>query len=184
MTIHFTFDANDNSEWGIHYARTNQENNRRLLRIRILMPLSTLCLALSLRLLGYYGPSLAIVGFGAGVTALTFIMPLFMPSLIRYRMRKRFEKPENAKDLGQRSLSINEQGLTCITDSATTIFQWKAIDTIDVTPGYAFVRIGTKAAIVIPRATVEDGLFNNFVEEALKLRSQSANQTAFPQRAI
>jgi hypothetical protein len=82
-----------------------------------------------------------------------------MPHLLRYMIRKRYAKPDNAKYLGEHSLAIDAQGFTHRTPYTESRYAWGALDRIEAEPSHTYWYVSSCQAIVIPHQKIVEGNF-------------------------
>lgn len=84
------------------------------------------------------------------------------------RIRRLYAEGKNKGLIGPHELEITEQDLVERTQVGERHTQWSAIDGVSTTPGHTFIFLSALEAHVIPRTTILDGNYEDFVNEVKK----------------
>ena len=109
--------------------------------------------------------------FGAGVIALLFPW-LYLRGAERQTIRLYFEGPATGI-FGDFSLALEQQGLRGSSEAGEQLVYWRAIYRISQTPDHAFIYLNPAVAIIIPRAKILSGPFEQFMHEIQSRAPQS-----------
>ena len=74
---------------------------------------------------------------------------------------------------GEKTIEINEEGVLVVSESATSLYKWKAIQRVVETPTHAFLMVGPLMGIIVPRAAMASDGYVAFVSEAKRLYAQA-----------
>lgn len=124
----------------------------------------------------------AIVGNWAFVVlgvALGMLYAFLAPNLLRQNIRntalKLYSQEPGRSLLGNRGLSISEEGLVATTaDGGETLTPWTAISGLERTADYAIIYVGQVAAHVVPKNALLEGDLEAFLVELERHLPQSA----------
>ena len=78
------------------------------------------------------------------------------------------ERPDKVV-FGEHELKTDEQGFTERSDVAEHSIRWEGVNAIQTTPRHAFIFVGAWRAFIVPRASVLEGDFDEFISEARDL---------------
>jgi len=112
-----------------------------------------------------------LVWIGAGVIALLFPW-LYLRGAERQTIRLYLEGPATGI-FGDFSLALEQQGLRGSSEAGEQLVYWRAIYRISQTPDHAFIYLNPAVAIIIPRAKILSGPFEQFMHEIQSRAPQS-----------
>jgi len=70
--------------------------------------------------------------------------------------------------IGEHVLTIDDTGVTESTAFGEQLTRWEGVERIETTDTHAFIFVGAIMAHVVPRATVAEGNFEEFISTAMK----------------
>lgn len=163
MEIRFSLGLDDLQALADYHSQTSDSARRQLRAARLGVALLMVLLAAAT-----YGLRR---DAGAAAFALGFavLWALFLPRLQRALLRRQLARLYRA---GQargayrgRALALGPDGLIERTPHGAAELSWQAIARVDSTPGHTFLFVGPSQAIILPRAGVEQGDYQVFVDE-------------------
>jgi len=170
MTLHYRLDAEDMGGLSNWYY-TQMEEGKKIIR-RSTTFLTMIFSALFFITFINAPSSIQWIVATIGLLSCLFFVAVY-PRRLRNTLSansiKGAAKPENAGYVGQKTVEINEEGIISISERATALYKWSAINQIITTPDHAFLMLGSLQALVIPRSKVEEGNFDAFIAEATRL---------------
>jgi YcxB-like protein len=81
------------------------------------------------------------------------------------KVRRLYSEGKNSAALGAHRLSIREDGLTSETEVSSSTISFKGIEKIESSPTHIFIYISAISAMVIPKAGVTEGDYEDFLAQ-------------------
>lgn len=114
-------------------------------------------------------------GFGL----LAIVSAVFYPYLHQRRVQRHIErlveKRSKPESFAKRKLGVTAEGLEEESEYAASKVKWHLVDGIDITPGNTFISIEGVYSVIIPKASVKSGDYDEFVRS---VREYTENKTA------
>lgn len=147
-----------------HLAEESEDLRKQFRRHQAQVP--GFMVLVSLLLWFYYKDSLSAMYVGVIALAWGFGVPAYMRWSLRRQIRSLYSLEDKQSVLGRFSLRVDPQALVEINASGESTTPWSDVLRIEATKKYAFVFVGPRAALIIPRATVSKGDLHDFVRAA------------------
>jgi len=121
--------------------------------------------------------SLSVFIFGLILSCcLFFFLRWFFTRQIRTTVKKLHGEHPNKGMLGEHELEIDADGLIEKTEVNETKIKWGGIERIETTLEYTFIFIGAAMAYVIPKSSVLERQYDEFIEAAREMLSNKIPQ--------
>lgn len=167
MIIKYDNTMEDMIAFNQHYIETSPVQRKSLFSIRWKMPVLTL---IFFGILSWSDHSFGFLIYGLVVAIVLFLV---YPAMFRKRfaknIRQLYAERGSKGVLGLHSLEIDDNGLLVKTDCNEVKSSWNTLDRIVSTDTHTFIYINANAAIILPRQTIVEGDYDNFVAELNRL---------------
>ncbi len=97
-----------------------------------------------------------------------FYFPKYQELQLRRMLAKDYKNPERAAVLKDRLILTDDEGVEISTVKGKRRFAWEDFDTVEIKPDAIFGLFKDKSCFTVPRAGVETGDYEDFVEEIAK----------------
>lgn len=171
MDIEFALSRDDLITLAHYQMQHSSHVQRTAVKLRWGYAVGFLLLALGMFLL--FPDSFLGIGFGL----LAVLLAIFYPFIHRQRIKRHVEQTVDRKSrpesFAKRKVRVTAEGIEEVSDNATSKMKWSLVDWIDITPDNTFISIGNQNAVIIPRQSVTEGNYDQFITS---LRAFSKNK--------
>jgi hypothetical protein len=154
-----------------HLAQQSEDLRKQFRRHQAQVP--GFMVLVSLLLWFYYKDSLSAIYVAVIALAWGFGVPAYMKWSMRRQIRRMYSPDDKKSILGKFSLRVDPNDLVEINASGESTTPWRDVLRIEATKKYAFVFVGPRAALIIPRATISGGDLHEFVRAVDERIAQS-----------
>ena len=168
IEIAFTLSRRDLHAFAAHQARRTPELDRARRVHHFLWPAVFL-------LVGHFlskrsGNPLAVVPFAAGAGLWVLLFPLYLRRVYRRHVLRSLRA--GGMMPGDYRLRADAEGTAVVSGSGERTIPWSAVARLATTDSHAFIHLDEGSALIVPRASVNEGDYEAFVE-ALSSRAPS-----------
>ncbi|RYU63163.1 YcxB family protein [Methylolobus aquaticus] len=159
-----------------HLAQQSEDLRKQFRRHQAQVP--GFMVLVSLLLWFYYKDSLSAIYVAVIALAWGFGVPAYMKWSLRRQIRGLYSSDDRASILGKFSLRVDPANLVEVNATGESFTPWQDVLRIEVTKKYAFVFVGPRAALIVPRATISKGNLHEFIKAADERISQADSVSA------